>query len=156
MPYDRATACAVSRSIGAYCAPAASYTVTVNRAAQATYTALPPARVLDSRTGNGLAGAFVAGAVRTLQVTGRGGVPAGAKAVTINVTVVGQSAGGYLSVGPALAVPPATSTLNFPLGDTRANGATVALAGSGSLAIVYIGPAGARTHVVIDVTGYFD
>ncbi len=29
MPYDRATASAASRSIGAYCAPAASYTVTI-------------------------------------------------------------------------------------------------------------------------------
>ena len=58
----------------------------------ATYVALTPARLLDSRVGNGLSGPFSAGVPRTFQVTGRGGVPANAVAVTGNLTVTNQTA----------------------------------------------------------------
>ena len=64
---------------------------------------------------------------RTFQVAGRGGVPSGAIAVTGNLTVTGQSAPGYLYLGPAPVNDPTSSTLNFPAGDNRANGVTVAL-----------------------------
>ncbi len=37
---------------------------------------------------------------------------------------------------------PQTSTLNFPLGDVRANGVTVKLAANGSLSAVYAATAG--------------
>ena len=51
---------------------------------------------------------------------------------------------------------PSTSTLNFPLGDNRANGVTVPLAPDGTLSIVYNGaPSAATTHALFDVTGYF-
>ena len=45
--------------------------------AAATFTALTPARLLDTRSGinNGLTGAFSANVPRSFQVTGRGGVP---------------------------------------------------------------------------------
>jgi hypothetical protein len=76
-------------------------------------------------------------------------------AISGNLTVVGQTAGGYLSVTPTPTSAPATSNLNFPAGDTRANGLTARLNGSGALSIVYNGPAGATTHVILDVTGYY-
>jgi len=47
-----------------------------------TYHALTPARLLDSRYGNGLSGKFLANVPRTLIVATRGGVPANAKAIT--------------------------------------------------------------------------
>ncbi len=53
----------------------------------ATYVALNPSRILDSRTGNGLGGPFSSHAARAFQVSGRGGVPANATAVTGNLTV---------------------------------------------------------------------
>ncbi|MGH2489003.1 MAG: N-acetylmuramoyl-L-alanine amidase, partial [Candidatus Limnocylindria bacterium] len=40
-----------------------------------TFVPLPPARILDTRVGNGLSGPFSAGVPRTFQVTGMGGVP---------------------------------------------------------------------------------
>jgi hypothetical protein len=122
----------------------------------ATYTPLPPARLLDTRTGNGLAGPFPARTVRTFQVAGRGGVPDDATAVTGNITVTGATAGGWLTIGPSAAGVGGFSTLNFPARDDRANGVTVALGPGGTLSAVLDGaPSTASTHVVFDVTGFF-
>jgi len=121
-----------------------------------TYHALTPARLLDTRIGNGLAGPFVSHVARTFQVTGRGGVPGNATAVTGNLTVVGQTAPGYLFLGPVATNNPTSSTLNFPLGDARANGVTVALGASGTLSATYVaGTLSPHTQVLFDVTGYF-
>jgi hypothetical protein len=122
----------------------------------ATYHALTPARILDSRDGTGgLLGPFGSHVARTFTVTGHGGVPLTATAVTGNLTVTGQTRGGYLFIGPNLMDNPTSSTLNFPLGDDRANAVTVAL-GSGTLSATYVAPiAGQTAYVIFDVTGYF-
>jgi hypothetical protein len=89
-------------------------------------------------------------------VTGRGGVPASATAVTGNLTVTSQTSSGYLYVGPVAIDDPTSSTLNFPLGDDRANGVTVALGPTGTLSITYVAPsAGPIAHVIFHVIGYF-
>jgi serine protease inhibitor ecotin len=125
-------------------------------ASGATYVPLTPSRILDSRYGNGLSGLFSSHAARTFQVSGRGGVPANATAVTGNLTVTAQTSSGYLYLGPAAMNDPTSSTLNFPLGDDRANGVTVALGSGGTLSITYVAPsAGPIAHVIFDVTGYF-
>ena len=49
---------------------------------------------------------------------------------------------GYVSMGPNVPAAPATSTLNTPLGDVRANNVTVALDGSGRLEAVFRGSKG--------------
>ncbi|MGA3057132.1 MAG: PQQ-binding-like beta-propeller repeat protein, partial [Candidatus Limnocylindrales bacterium] len=123
----------------------------------ATYHALTPSRILDSRDGTGgLAGPFSSHVARTFTVIGHGGVPAGAIAVTGNLTVTQQTSGGFLSIGPDPQNNPTSSTLNFPLGDDRANAVTVALSGSGTLSITYAAPIfGPTAHVIFDVTGYF-
>jgi len=122
----------------------------------ATYVPLTPARILDTRDGTGLSGAFTSRAARTFQVTGRGGVPANAIAVTGNLTVTGQTSRGYLYVGPEPMNNPTTSTLNFPVGDDRANAVTVALGGGGTLSVTYASPNnGTTAHAIFDVTGYF-
>ena len=121
----------------------------------ATFGSIGPVRLLDTRSGNGLSGPFAANAARTWTIAGRSGVPATAVAVTGNLTVTGQTAGGYVSLGPVPTTHPATSTINFPVGDTRANGLTVKLSAAGTLSAVYKGPTGSRTHLVFDVTGYY-
>jgi hypothetical protein len=121
----------------------------------ARYVPLSPSRLLDTRYGNGLSGPFAARVARPFAVAGRGGVPSGATAVTGNLTVTGQTDRGYLYIGPTPVNNPTSSTLNFPRGDDRANGATVALDGSGTLSITYAGPAGTTAHAIFDVTGYF-
>ena len=127
----------------------------VSAAAGAVYVPLTPARLLDSRIGNGLSNTFKTGIVRTFDVAGRGGVPVGAVAVTGNLTVTGQTSAGFVSVGPTMSSSPTTSTLNAPVGDNRANGLTVELSSTGKLAAVWSGAPGSTTHLIFDVTGYF-
>jgi outer membrane protein assembly factor BamB len=123
----------------------------------ATYFPLTPARILDTRNGTGLSGAFASHVARTVQVSGGTSVvPLGATAVTGNLTVTGQTSLGYLSVGPLAQNNPTSSTLNFPINDDRANGVTVALGAGGTLSITYAAPTlGPTAQVVFDVTGYF-
>ena len=45
-----------------------------------------------------------------------------ADAFTGNVTIIGQTKGGFVSVTPTPIANPTTSTINFPTGDIRANG----------------------------------
>ena len=120
----------------------------------ATYHAMTPSRVLDTRNGTGgLSGPFTNHAARTFTVAG---VPAGATAVTGNLTVTGQTSGGYLFIGPAAATNPTSSTLNFPLGDDRANAVTVQLSPGGTLSITFVGPNNSQSaQAIFDVTGYF-
>ena len=122
----------------------------------ATYVSLTPTRILDTRNGTGgLLGAFTSHVARTFGVAGRGGVPTSAIAVTGNLTVTGQTSFGYLYIGRVATNDPTSSTLNFPLGDDRANGVTVALGGGGTLSVTYVAVPGASAQVIFDVTGYF-
>jgi PKD repeat protein len=125
---------------------------------ESTFKSITPVRVLDSRTPTGVPGVFQANVHQTFDVAGQGGadgVGADAVAVTGNLTVVGQTAAGFLSIGPDATDNPTTSTLNFPLGDVRANNVTVDLDDDGALSAVYKAAAGKTAHVIFDVTGYF-
>jgi hypothetical protein len=106
----------------------------------ATFHAVAPARILDTRDGTGLAGTFDSHAARSFQVTGQGGVPSNANAVTGNLTVTQQTSLGFLYIGPAAMNNPTSSTLNFPVRDDRANGVTVALGAGGTLAVTFAAP----------------
>ena len=121
----------------------------------ATYVPMAPVRLLDTRVSNGLAGTFAANVPRTFAVTGRMGVPANAVAVTGNLTVTGQTAAGYVSLTTSATASPTTSSLNFPIGDTRANNVTIPIGATGTLSAVYKAPAGKTAHLIFDVTGYF-
>ena len=83
------------------------------------------------------------------------GCPVTATAVTGTLTVTEQSAAGFIYLGPDPTNSPTSSTLNFPPGDNRATGVTVALSPSGSLSATYSAPGGGSTQLVFDVTGYF-
>jgi hypothetical protein len=127
----------------------------VGGTAGATYHTLNPTRLLDSRAGTGLSGPFVSHVPRNFRATGSV-VPVGAVAVTGNLTVTQQTSLGFLYIGPSAWLYPTSSTLNFPLGDDRANAVTVQLGSGGSLSITYAAPANGQTaHVIFDVTGYF-
>ena len=65
-------------------------------------------------------------------------MPVGAVAVTGNLTVTNQTRAGAAYLGPDPLVAPASSTLNFPLGDNRANGVTLALGPGGTLSATYL------------------
>jgi serine protease inhibitor ecotin len=120
-----------------------------------TFIPLTPARLLDSRINQGVAGAFLTNVPKTFQVTGLGGVPPTATAVTGNLTATAMTTSGFVYLGPDPLAKPPTSTLNFPAGDERANGVTVDLSDQGTLSATFGGPVGSSTHLVFDVTGYF-
>jgi len=102
----------------------------------ATYIPLTPTRLLDTRNGTGLAGAFSSHLARRSR-SAVAPIPANATAVTGNLTVTGQTSAGFLYVGPVAMNNPTSSTLNFPLGDDRANGVTVALGCWRDLSVTY-------------------
>jgi hypothetical protein len=132
------------------------YFITANTGA--TFTATGPTRLLDSRSGTGgFSTPFVSGTPRTIQLGGRSGIPADALAVTGNLTVTGQTAGGYVSMTTDATSRPAVSTINLPVGDTRANGLTIRLDTIGRASLVYIGgdPGVDTAHLIFDVTGYY-
>jgi hypothetical protein len=121
----------------------------------ATYNSMTPVRMLNTIDGTGLVGKFVSGMPRSFQVTGMDGVPVGATAITGNLAVTRQTAAGYVSVTPDEIAAPSTSTINFPVKDVRANGITVQLSATGTLAAVYKSKSGATTDLVLDVSGYY-
>ncbi len=121
----------------------------------AQYQPVGPVRVLDSRIGAGFAGPLANRQPKTFAVAGVAGVPSDAIAVTGNLTVTGQTRYGYVSLTSEPTSDPATSTLNFPKGDTRANGVTMPLAADGTLSAVYVAGPGATVQVIFDVTGYY-
>jgi outer membrane protein assembly factor BamB len=141
--------------------------IVVESYAAATYHAIAPARVLDTRPGGGnmgLLGTFRAGTVRSFHVANAhyvgGGtgvaVPANATAVTGNLTIVGETAPGLIALGPTMTPTGDTTTLNFIKGDIRANNVTIGLNADGTLAAVFRSTtAGATTQLIFDVTGYF-
>jgi hypothetical protein len=133
-------------------APPAPRAVTTPAGASKLVT-MPPARFMDSRTGFRTADApFAPGSTRSLQITGFGGVPAGASAVIVNITAVATASDGHITVFPAGTARPTASNLNIErAGQTRPNAAMVRLSAGGAIALF----SSLRTELVVDVQGYF-
>ena len=100
-------------------------------------------RVVDISSGHDLA---------TGAVTVANAVPAGATAITYNLTTAESTTSGFVAVTPGDAATFATSSLNLN-GTPLANGGTVAIAGDRTIK-VFVG-GGGSTQVIIDVTGYY-
>lgn len=132
-------------------------------------------RILDTRVNLGLVGPFTSPVARDLQVTGAIATTAGtqtvvplttggveAKVVILNVTVVGPTAAGFITVRPSDAAGlPTTSSLNFVAGQVVANSVTVQLglagADAGKIEIIFnaFEVGGPTAHVLVDIVGYF-
>jgi len=126
-------------------------------AAGARYHPLTPSRVVDSRTGQGVAvaGPRSAGTVTKVNFgAGQGILATTATAVVLNVTVTGPNGGGFFTLYPDDAVRPVSSNVNFVPGTTRANQVIVKVPANG-LVDVYMGGIGVA-DVVIDISGYYD
>jgi pimeloyl-ACP methyl ester carboxylesterase len=118
---------------------------------------LTPCRVVDTRNPVAPLGgpSLVAGATRDLPVAGQCGIPATAKALSLNVTVTASTATGHVRLFPGGSTPPNTSTLNYLLGQTRANNAVVPLSASGVLSVLCAQASGSA-ELIVDVNGYFE
>lgn len=138
---------------------------------ESSVVALEPVRILDTRdpVNIGLVGPFVSPVSQDLKVTGsvptttgsKTVVPAGATGVFLNVTPVGSTAAGFISVRPANAAGlPSTSNVNFTTGAINPNAVLVELpvggADDGKIEITFdaFGAAGPTSDVLVDVVGY--
>lgn len=121
-----------------------------------TFAPLTPRRFADTRSGfdtfdgrGAGTGRIAAGQALTVPVTGRGGIAAGVRGVTVNVTATAPLGFGYLTVYPCDQSRPNASNLNYTPFQTVANAATVKLSPAGTLCVF----SSAETDIVVDVTG---
>ncbi len=135
-------------------ADVAGYYVPATSATAGRYRALTPARVLDTRDGNGgTTGLVPNNGTIGVQIAGRGGVPAtGASAVVLNVTATEATAAGYVTVWPSGSGLPTASNLNVVrAGQTIPNQVIVPLGADGRIQLY----TQSATHLLADVAGYF-
>ena len=144
----------VQESLGWFGAASPLVSVAVTAAPLTAYS-VPSCRLIDTRNPAGPSGgpALSAGQTRLFPMRGSCRVPATAKAVMINMAVVGPSAGGFLTIYPANLPRPGASTLNFRAGALRSNNAIVTLDSAGQMA-VYVNMGSGTLHFIADVTGY--
>jgi len=118
------------------------------------YTAVPPTRILDTRSaiGIGTRTPIPAGSDVVVSVAGIAGVPANADAVVFNLTAVGPSGNGVLTAYPDGKSLPSTSNLNYDAGQTTPNLVTSEMS-DGKIRI-HVGGAG-TVHLLVDLEGYY-
>ncbi len=78
-------------------------------------------------------------------------IPAGASAVALNITAVGPSAPGYVTVWPCDVARPEASNLNFVTGSVVANGVIAPVGASGTVCFYSNQP----TDFLVDIAGWF-
>lgn len=99
------------------------------------YFTVPAARVLDTRDGTGgvPAGRIGANGVVSLELAGTNGIPAGVRAVVLNVTAVDPTAASSLTVYPDLTTQPTAASLRYGSGQTVSNLVTVPVGANGAV-----------------------
>jgi hypothetical protein len=130
------------------------------------FHSVTPCRIVDTRNpanttggGSGTGGPALSNAsARDFPIQGQCGVPVGAKAAVLNVTITQPTKDGHLTLWPSGTTKPLVSTLNFAAGEPAiANGAIVPLSANAQDLSVQPGLSAAGTvHVILDVTGYFE
>jgi hypothetical protein len=88
-------------------------------------------------------------------VAGLCGIPPGALAIAINVTVVNETQLGDLRLYPAGGSLPAASSINFAMNKVRANNQIIALGAGGQISVQCDMASAGTTDFLFDVTGYF-
>jgi hypothetical protein len=111
---------------------------------------LVPVRLVDTRENFG-ATELTAGVAKRIQIGGRGGIPADAKAASANFTITQPQGSGYLTVWSCSGDHPMVATLNYAAGDTVANAASVPFDSTGGICVYST----ATTHLVVDLNGYY-
>ena len=132
-----------------------SQTPTLVPAAPGAFHSLPPARLLDTRSGSGAPRAAVmAFDTIDVEVAGRGGVSASnVAAVAINITATRPTASGFLTAYASGDAQPTASNLNFTKAQTVANLVVVPVGADGNISI-YNGSSG-TVELLADVAGYY-
>ena len=108
-------------------------------------------RVLDTRIGLGLPGAFTNRQTRRLDLTPYVGT-APIDAVVLNLTATGTTATGYVTAFPGSTTTPATSSLNYTAGADAANLVMVQVGASNTVDLLNVG---GNAHLVADLLGVY-
>jgi hypothetical protein len=130
----------------------ADQTFTTGACPHGFFTATP-CRLIDTRP-NPLS----ASTTYEISITGFCGIPPSAKAISANITAVGPTTAGFLTLWPAQTTLPATANISVTAGQVLANNAVLALApgffgNPGAVWIIYGGSG--TVDVIIDINGYF-
>jgi len=132
-----------------------------------TFHALTPFRAYDSRAAQPSTGALARGGTRTISIKDKRDlttgavvtadlVPAGATAVTANVTVVNTVLAGFLTVNPGGDTTINAATVNwFGSNQILNNGVNLTISATREVTVIAGGSDGSSTDFVIDITGYF-
>jgi len=127
--------------------------------AASAFVPIAPCRLIDTRATSPVgprSSPILAGESLTVQVTGSNGscvVPESATAIAINVTAVGPTAAGYITLYPADVALPNASNLNFTANQNPTpNLVTVSLSAGGAIKI--FNESGA-VNVLGDIAGYY-
>lgn len=117
-----------------------------------------PCRVADTRDPGGPAAGvpLTSGQTLALPVAGRCGIPSTALSVAANVTVASPTATGALSVFAGGPIVSGATEVPVTAGKTRALNTVPLLGTTGSLSVRAGLPQGGSTHVLLDVSGYFE
>ena len=142
-----------------------SWRLLASNGSAGAYVPITPVRVYDSRNAQPSAGQpllagtdrvisvkdarnLTTGAVESLNI-----VPAGTKAITVNLTVATLSGPGFLAVAPGVALTFSASAINWTAaGQIIANGLTIPVDANRAIKAFC---RSAATHFIVDVTGYF-
>jgi hypothetical protein len=117
-------------------------------AAGSPFTPVAPRRLLDTRTGTG---PVAGGSILTVDL-GALGVPAGASAAALTVTLTGTKADGYATVYPCGQPAPLASDLNYDAGSSVPAFTLAALPADGKVCVFTYSPA----DVLVDLSGWVD
>lgn len=122
------------------------------------YFTLTPCRLVDTRNAMGpnAGPALAPSADRTFVLTGACGVPAGAKALSVNLTITQPTASGFLTLFPANHLAPTAASITFVPGLTLSNNAIVSLSTDGGGGLTVKNGSAGMVHFILDVTGYFE
>jgi hypothetical protein len=122
------------------------------------FVGMTPCRVIDTRSGQGLPGAFgppslAAGASRTFPIQSSASctIPSIAQAYSFNITVVPSTPTGFITAYPTGQPVPLAATLVWSQGAITSNAAVVAGGTSGSMDVF----TNSATDIVIDINGYY-
>jgi hypothetical protein len=132
---------------------AGAYPLVISPAQASDFYTVAPCRLVDTRFASPLA----VGIPRQLDTAGLCDIPANARALSVNVTVVSATGQGNLVLYPGNYPQPLATTINYALGETRSNFAIVPLAtnGAGTLGALASQTGGGTAQILVDVTGYF-
>lgn len=150
------TALATAGTICVYASVAMHLAVDVSgwygSSASSLYRAMNPQRIVNTRTGLGIAARLTAGANPTVTIGGVAGVPSSASAVIAEVIAVAPSATGWLTVHPCLATVPSLSMNRYVTGTSAATAVSGVLSATDTWCVY----TSAATDVIVDVSGYFE